>query len=109
MIIVKHVTNPILKFDLDLHFMVKLRPKTSKNRLIFFPRTISARTEQKAVSITSSLLVLEQRIVLTGYRKSYTWNSKIHSYLIFVSAMFQSTKISGLKFEFANNNSYYNK
>jgi hypothetical protein len=42
----------ILKFDLDLHFKVKLRPKTSKiGKLlkIFFSRTLSARTEQKAV------------------------------------------------------------
>jgi hypothetical protein len=45
--------NSILKFDLDLHFKVKHRPKTSKIGLslkIFFSRTISARTEQKAVS-----------------------------------------------------------
>jgi hypothetical protein len=44
--------NSIFKFDLDSHFKVKLRPKTSKicKSLKTFSRTISARTEQKAVS-----------------------------------------------------------
>jgi hypothetical protein len=45
--------NPILKFDLDLHFKVKLRPKSSKIpkslKKIFFTRTTSARTEQMEI------------------------------------------------------------
>jgi hypothetical protein len=47
------LNNSILKFDLDLHFKVKLRPKTSKIGKflkIFFLRAMGARTEQKAVS-----------------------------------------------------------
>jgi hypothetical protein len=44
MIVVTHVKK-FLKFDLDLHFKVKLRTKK-----IFFSRTISARAEQKPVS-----------------------------------------------------------
>jgi hypothetical protein len=53
MIVVTHIKKFNLKIYLDLHFKVKLRPKSLKNGLIFkifFSRTISARTEQKAVS-----------------------------------------------------------
>jgi hypothetical protein len=53
MIVTNVKKNSSLKFDLELHFKVKLRPEPyilAKSLKIFFFRNISTRSEQKAVS-----------------------------------------------------------
>jgi hypothetical protein len=50
---------------------------------IMLPRVWRYEKSQFQCSITSLLLVLERKVVLPGYRKSYPRNSKIRSYFTF--------------------------
>jgi hypothetical protein len=50
---------------------------------IMLPRVQKYETSQFQCLITSLLLILEQKIVFTGYWKSYPWNPEMFSILNF--------------------------